>query len=279
MIRGAFILIAVVPLAVGCGAKQSASEGSAGVTTDADSSRIEMTMSGPGNGLPYSATGVLDYARDLGEIVIKSPSDAAEFPGGAMHDRFFGRTIYIGFTIDEKLRWMKQAEDPSGTEIFMPGPGGPSPDRLLDLLVKSSKNVESLGTDDVRGVPARHYRAHLDKKKLGRGFSSYRDNIVIDAWIDEGGLVRRVRIPDTGEDSGPTVADYFDYGVDVDVEVPSAAEIVSEREFFKLVEKECLVMQREKGLRNNELCTAMGGESSGVGPIETTPSTSTEPSK
>jgi hypothetical protein len=278
--RKELILIALVPLAVGCGAKESAADGSAGATEDAGSSRIEMTMSAPDDGLPYSATGAIDYARDRGEIVITSPSDTLEFPGGEMHDRFVGRTIYIGLTLQGELRWTKEVDDLRGTDRFIPGPGGPGPERLLDLLVKSSKKVENLGTDDIRGVPAKHYRAHLDTKKLGGEFTHYGNNVVIDAWIDEDGLVRRVRVPDGGEGSGFTVADYFDYGVDVDVEAPPAEEIISDREFFKLVEKECRVTPSEKGLRNNEFCASIsGGESSLEGPTKTMPRTITEPSK
>ena len=49
----------------------------------------------------------------------------------------------------------------------MPGPGGTSPDRLLKDLIKSSKKVEKLGSEEIRGVTTTHYRAHLDKTKLG----------------------------------------------------------------------------------------------------------------
>ena len=134
------------------------------------------------------------------------------------------------------MYWLKESiDDATGTNRFMPGPGSTSPERLLKDLVESSKKVEKLGSEEIRGIPTTHYRAHLEKDKVGM----WADPGVVDAWIDEQGLPRRIRIPFGGESEGAGVFDLFDFGVPVDVEAPPANEIVSEKEFDKMMEKEC----------------------------------------
>jgi hypothetical protein len=278
--RRALILIVLVPLAVGCGAKKDTFAGAPGAMNDAGSSRIEMTVREKDH-LLFSGTGAIDYSNNRGELVMKT-EDKSFFPLGTMRLRFFGRTTYVGWTLRGKLRWMKEVEDPTGTDRFIPGPGGVSPDRVLQLIVKSSTRVEILDTETIRGVAAKHYRGHLDPKKLGEG-SSGKDpsaqgaETVIDAWIDEDGLVRRLRVPDAGDSM---LMDFFDFGTNVDVEVPPAEEIISDDKFFTLVEQECK-SSHDEAFRGGELCKGFlaigsgGGGSSG--PIETTPRTVTDP--
>lgn len=277
--RRALALIVLVPLAVGCGAKKSALDGSADAMKDAGSSRIEMRSSATDD-LSYSMTGVIDYARDRGDVVIRSTwgNGNSDLPEDGMRARFIGRTSYFGLSLGGKMRWQKETDEASGEDSFLPGPGGARPDRLLELLVKSSEKVEVLGTDDIRGVAAKHYRAHLDPKKQGDEFSYYgREKLVIDAWIDEDGLARRIRVPEGG--SGSTIVDLFDFGVEVDIEAPPADEILSDKEFNRLLKKECLAMRGEKPPPESQVFCAMSGVDEGsseIGPIETVP-TITEP--
>lgn len=273
--RQVLILIALVPLAVACGAKKDAFAGSPGAMKDAGSSRIEISSVG-GNDSPFSGTGAIDYSHNRGEVLIKT-EDKSFFPLGTIHVRFFGGATYIGWTFRGKLRWMKEVEEPTGTDRFIPGPGGTSPDRVLQLLVKSSKKVEILETEQIRGVAAKHYRGHLDPKKLGEDFSEPGDEMVIDAWIDEDGLVRRLRVPDGGVS---IVIDFFDFGAKVDVEAPPADEVLSEEKFFELWAQECK-SSRDKVFREGEFCTTFLALGSGGGgstsPTETMPRTMTEP--
>ena len=275
--RRVLVLVVLVSLAVGCGAKKSVLDGSADAMKDAGSSRVEMKMA-PATPLPaYTATGAMDYAHNRGELVMTSPSNPKEFPGGEMNVRFFGDTTYIGFAIDGKLRWLKETDEPTGTDRFIPGIGGTSPDRLLDSLVKSSKKVEILGSENVRDVSAKHYRAHLDTKKLGEDFSYNGEEAVIDVWIDADGLARRLHVPEEG--AGPLVFDFYDFGAEVDVEAPPAEDVYSEKEFNKLIEKECLAMRGEKPPSESGFFCAYGvGEvSEEEAPTEITPRTITEP--
>jgi hypothetical protein len=274
--RRALLLVVLVPLAVGCGAKESATglDGSADAMKDAGSSRVEMKMTMDGAEFLYSATGTIDYARDRGELLISSSA----LPGGGMQGRFIGKKLFIGWDLAGKVRWQEQSDyEASGTERFIPGPGGASPNNLLSLLVKASKKVEILGTVDIRGVKAKHYRVHLDPKELPDNVTYGAGDRIVDAWIDEKGLVRRLRVPEVGRVSqGATIVDFFDFGVNVEVEAPPAEDIISEKEFSKLVEKECLMARGEKPPPESAFCAFGVGEGSGESRIEELPVTTVE---
>jgi len=168
------------------------------------------------------------------------------------------------------MYWVKQTvEAESGTDRFIPGPGGTRPDRLLEDLTNASKKVEKLGTEEIRGVNATHYRAHLDKTKLGIEDDAEKP-LVVDAWIDDQGLPRRIRVPTGGETDLVAVVDLFDFGVPVDIEVPPANEVVSEDKFDKLMEKECGDVGKDLD-DANPLCMLFGSSGLSMGSTETMP--------
>jgi hypothetical protein len=270
--RWALLIVPLTLLVGGCGSEPGSLEGSDDALKDASSSRIEWKVEGKNLSAWASMryTGSIDYAKNRGEMVMKGASDSA--PEARLV--LVGRDSYIGVEIDGTIRWLKQSvDDATGAEQFFPGPGGTNPERLLQALTNSSTKVEKLGSEDIRGVTATHYRAHLDKTKLGIEGSSDEPGVV-DAWIDEEGLPRRIRIPFGDEADSGYVIDLFDFGVAVDVEAPPAGEVVSEDEFGKLMDKECAGTDKApEGM--NPLCaifgaTLEGGESS---PTETIPTT------
>jgi hypothetical protein len=268
--RRALVLLLLLPVAAGCGAKESSLADSEEALKNAGSSRVDMKVVDSELPPGFSATGSIDYARDLGELVIRSKS--MDRPGSEMRARFIGRTLYTGWTLLGKMRWLKESDyEPAATERFMPGPGGPNPDRLLDILIKASKRLETLGNDEIRGVSTKHYRAHIDKTELGQDASYLPDELVIDAWIDEDGLVRRLRLPDSN--TSATVVDLYDFGVEVNVEAPPAEEIITEKELTKLAEKECAQLPEEKRREESFVCLMSGVSVSGSseGSIETVP--------
>jgi hypothetical protein len=268
--RRAIVALAVLaPLAAGCGAQRGNDLSDAQqAMAKAGTSRIEMSMQAGGKSF-YVATGSMDYEHERGQIFVRPTGDADDWdlPGDVVEGRFIGKTSYFGLVLAGKQRWVKEEDyDPSGADLFMPGPGGPSPDRVLALLFKSSKEVEVLGKDDIRGVSAKHYRGHVDPKKLPDSFGEPGE-LVIDAWIDDDGLVRRLVAPEEDEDgASATTVDLFDFGVPVDVEVPSAAEVITDEEFMKLLEAECdarATTKRKAG--DGGLCSASTGYESDSG--------------
>jgi len=120
---------------------------------------------------------------------------------------------------------------------------------------------------------------NIDKTKLAiEGNRDEGEPGVVEAWIDEQGLPRRVRIPFGGETESGFVVDLFDFGAPVDVEAPPADEVVSEDEFERLMDKVCADADKAPE-KMNPLCAIFGAtltesSSSGSGeysPTETIP--------
>jgi hypothetical protein len=268
------VLVPVVLFLAGCGTAPSSSGGSQPTKNDASTSRVEWTTGG--SDVPEWASlttaGVMDYANNEGELVVKSSSDSP----GEMHALFIGRDTYLGANIDGKMRWGKEPseEAPGGTDRFLPGPRGTKPGAVLAALEAASTKVEQVGEDKVRDVEATHYKAHLDKAKLGKGSDYLPENTVVDAWIDGSGLARRIRLPNG-------VFDFYDYGVQVDIEAPPADEVLTAEAFEKLVTKECNTKKAGDSvpvacLLFGTLTESSGSGSTGYGPTETMPTTVTD---
>jgi hypothetical protein len=193
-----------------------------------------------------------------------------------------GHDTYVGMKMLGQERWLKESEaNVDGSARFVPGPSTPGPDQLLALLTKSSKRVEMVGEEAIRGTPTKHYRAHLDKLKLRERASYLPDDLVVDAWIDDHGLVRRIRVPLGGKDAPVYIVDLYDFGVDVNVKAPPDDEILPEKEFSKLFERECLREHREETSGESPFCLTLisdpgssGSDTApGPGPTVTVPTT------
>jgi hypothetical protein len=246
-VRTFLLALVLVPLAAGCGA-QASSRGASDETvpTDANSSRIEMSVDGGGaHPMTYAVQGAIDYANRRGEFSMSGPKIDSE---PAMRLLFIGRDAYVGMKVLGKMRWQKESNYVStGTDRFLPGPDSVSPSRVLAFLKKFSSDVEMVGDESVRGVKTKHYQARVDTKKLGGKDLGMRHKLVVDAWIDGNGLARRLRIPFGGNDAPVAVVDLFDFGVGVDAQAPPADAIVPEDEFARLAEQECKQEHRESG--------------------------------
>jgi hypothetical protein len=261
------LALLLVPLAAGCGTEAGSLDGSDEALSDAGSSRIEMSVGGGAPEMKYSIRGAMDYAHHRGEFSMSDPKDRS---GEGAHLLFIGRDAYFGMKILGKVRWQKESNyESSGTDRFLPGPDGASPDQVLGLLKKLSRNVEEVGDEKVRGVSTNHYRAHLDTKKLGEEEALLPDELVVDAWIDGNGLARRLRVPFGAKDEPVSVMEMFDFGVDVNVQAPPADAIVSEDEFAQLAEQECKREHRERG--ESQICAIFAGSGTSSGPTETMP--------
>lgn len=125
-----------------------------------------------------------------------------------------------------------------------------NPQELLELLESVAGEVETLGTETLKGVETTHYRASLDAASLEGSvpaeerddFRAFTDELVartgvgeipVDVWLGGDGLVRRLRLDVAATESGASepsrvVVTYelWDYGEDVDIDVPRAAEVV-----------------------------------------------------
>jgi hypothetical protein len=124
------------------------------------------------------------------------------------------------------------------------------PRKMLDFLRAASEQIETVGTEELRGVGTTHYRATVnlaDYEKLAPASKREElrsmlgemigqtglDEIPVDVWLDELGLVRRLHMSFTDTQPGTTDSvqatmtfELYDYGKVVDVELPPAAEVV-----------------------------------------------------
>jgi hypothetical protein len=278
MRRLSVLLLLLVPFAAGCGSDPGSQQGSGDALKDASSSRVELKLEGKGIidwGLMRS-TGSIDYANSRGELAFTGKSDSTPEARALI----VGRDSYLGAKVGDTMYWVKESgESARAADRFMPGATGMRPDRLLKDLIKASNKVEKLGSEDIRGVTTTHYRAHLDKSKLGID-GKQNEPGVVEAWIDEQGLPRRVRVPYGGETDPVAVADLFDFGVPVDVKAPPADDILTEEAFSKLMDKECAKVKAPRDLEDaNPLCLLFGttlepsDSDVQISPTETVPTT------
>lgn len=104
-------------------------------------------------------------------------------------------------------------------------------------------SIERVGEEEVRGSATTHYRATLDLRKAAREAEAITDRVAferfldslgtsqldVDLWVDDDGRLRRYRYdqalpPEAGGGQAAIALEYFDYGSDVDVRIPSVEE-------------------------------------------------------
>jgi hypothetical protein len=121
-----------------------------------------------------------------------------------------------------------------------------SPLETFEQLRATGSKVEEIGSQDVRGVPTRHFRAVLDlsddlddlPQMPGVDLEAFRTQlsaVPVDVWLDEDDLVRRQRtslrlgVPSgTGSTTSvvvTTTIEVFDYGKPVRIEVPAPDQV------------------------------------------------------
>jgi hypothetical protein len=124
------------------------------------------------------------------------------------------------------------------------------PRKMLEFLRAASDEIETVGTEKLRGVRATHYRATLnlsdydrlvpaDKREELRSMlgemieQTGLGEIPVDVWLDEFGLIRRLDMSFAATQPGTTESvdasmtfELYDYGKAVEVEPPPAAEVV-----------------------------------------------------
>ena len=247
--RGAWGLLAVALLATGCGSTVE-SPGS-GESSSADTSRFEMVMTRTDMRGKMVLTGLADYRRRNG-VFRTAFADGAD-PGESYNGnatpgdeaRIFGNTSYVQWTVkDDKTYWVKEVEEPGGypDETISPFPGtGLDPKQAFQLIRAAESDSKNLGEEDVRGAPTTHHRIEVDPKELAEHLPAERkpdledptqsEPFPVDVWVDDEDRVRRLLIRDemAGGDSMTITTEFFDFGIEVDVDRPSDDVISSER--------------------------------------------------
>ncbi len=255
---------------------------SASTSADATSGRFsfEMSMTLPGSSEPFvfSGQGAFDasaerasFAMDLsasakligGFVAGLAGPSAGDLPGFDDPEGWKieivqdGNIDYVRFpALDDQLpegkTWIRGAEAVTGSgfdfddlEQFT----NHDPRELLDSLRGITSDIETAGTEQLRGVETTHYRAAVDPARLAKSEDREGqpapqslverltgqfgvDDIPLDVWIDTNGLVRKLTTafaatdPSTTQSSEVSMSfELWDYGESVEIEVPPAAQV------------------------------------------------------
>ena len=258
--------LAVVLAAVGCGAEASPPdvESAADSTKATGSARVETVTRSTfaGQERVFRSSGVVDYTNDRRE-------EATVFPAAGDTSPQSLRTITIGTVSWSELpgsdgiplgnkRWVRydsrelekpeqqpEAEtrvddgDPIVATLVSTAPTT-SLDDLLDSLDGVAPDPVRVGDEHVRGVETTRYRTQLDLGEAIRLEGDGGGPVELDIWIGEDGLIRRVvqRHDSTGDPSWSfeTTTEFFDFGVEADIQPPPAGEVMEWEELTRLSE-------------------------------------------
>ena len=179
-------------------------------TTAAGSSRVEIRASRAeaGEETALACDGAVDYQRKRLQL---SCNDA------------FGETIVIGTAVyvrSEAIRvhtgkpWASTKLEESDSVFEL------SPHKLLEMLRAASLETERVGEEDVRGTSTVRYRLTVD---CVQGELDCEGTAPVEVWIDGDGLVRRIW---ADQELGAGTIEFFDFGVEVDIEPPPADEVM-----------------------------------------------------
>lgn len=94
------------------------------------------------------------------------------------------------------------------------------PTQALDSLQKNLTGVTKVGTAQVHGVSATHYKATVAKTAGTTAAGVY------DVWVGDDGYIYRVRTTVAGAGAVTATSNLFDFGKPVTVTVPPASETV-----------------------------------------------------
>jgi hypothetical protein len=126
-------------------------------------------------------------------------------------------------------KWIATPVDAGDDRLALLDPVG-----LLERLRSASSKVETIGREQVRGVPTDHVRLTVARDQLDLDAEKSEDRsetLTVEIWIDGEGVIRRFRAEDTPGAVG--TLEFFDFGAAVEIEPPPAGEVaeMGETEF------------------------------------------------
>jgi len=209
MVAGALCLAVLALGVAGCGTapeRSSPVDAAASATEAHGTARI--VMHGEAVDLPkYQCEGVVDYERHRSHARCEFGGPELELIGidGLLYTRWYA----AGEVFPEREGWTKETVPEDEPTPF-------EPTGLLGYLRVHAESSEELGGETVRGVVTTRYRLEVVADD---------ERAVVDVWVDDQHLVRRMRFTD--EQGGADEIEFYDFGVPVDVEAPPASEIDS----------------------------------------------------
>ena len=252
--RLAFAFVATVAVvAAACGGVESQPNlAKAAEKTETSGSFAFEVTARPSDGESFSGVceGVVDNLRVLARLTCDADGDSA-----------FG--TFEAITIDDTSYRKDRGEQKWTKEPVVDDDSlaGFSPIKLLELLRSASLKTERVGGEEVRGESTVRHALTVDCKKAEL-FDCDGQTAVVGVWIDDDGLVRRIRL----DHRLAVNLEFFDFGVPVEVEVPPADQVTTEPPPVPLETQPCAAVVAEP-LRVEQVLVALGRN--GYGPSVT----------
>lgn len=202
--------------------------------------------------LSFSGEGVMDFDEEVGRMEMELPA-----MGTATQTIFHEGTVYtqIPTGAGGEEQWIRH----EGGRAATPGMDG-DPIGMVEVVEAAEGDIEELGDDEIRGVAVDGFAFTVAGSELAQGDDEVPQgmgdlDVPMEVWLDGDDRVRRLVMElDTGavmqsgtdesadgQQDGPgTVGDmatltvtmeFFDFGTDVDVELPADEDVISADEF------------------------------------------------
>jgi hypothetical protein len=228
---------------------------------------IDMNIEIAGQSVHMTGAGVVDTSQRKAQLDLDM-SDLANLTGGDQTDPsklhmqelldgfiLYMRAPFFESSLPHGKKWLRmdiqevgKAEGFNLGALQQPGAGS-DPSQWIQFL-RSSSDIEKVGTEKVRGVETTHYKgvSHLDKlagalppanRKAARDTAARLkqltgiESMPVEAWIDSEGLVRRVKVlldykhlPGIDQSMRMDMTeDLYDFGATVDTSPPPSDEV------------------------------------------------------
>lgn len=229
---------------------------------------MDMEMDGPSGAVVATGEGLFDIAAKRGEMTMEMemPDAPAGTPDlGTIESVYDGTVVYMKMpaatALPDGKPWIRFDFQTVGESMGLDfgalmQAGTSDPTQSLQYLRGASGEVETIGEEEVRGETAIHYRATIVFDKIvEQAPAEQRDRlrptievmkewvgsagVPVDVWIDDEG--RMVRLDQrfeyaAGPAAGTSMAmtlEMYDFGVEVDVEVPPASQVTDLQELME----------------------------------------------
>jgi len=237
--------------------------------------------------------GVSDYLNDrfeyrtepggcraimIGDVTYSESPVEEGFPAGKHWMKFDGARVGSEAEFEQSFEQSQQQTTDAGGmvtaySVAVFSSPEPTPDEYLDDLRETSGEPERVGEEDVRGVSTTRYHSTIDVHSSTRrmleaeGWKSlnierYLEDIQavreIDVWVDDDGLVRRTvdtETPAPGALTWIVTTEYFDFGLDAEIQAPPAAEVLTPEELQRVTDEQNRAYEREIRKWRDELPT------------------------
>ncbi len=189
------------------------------------STTAKLSMEMTAGGMVTTATGEIDYRGDQ-----PATSMTMTIPGGGGEVQMImvDGAMYMTLPIQGQDGWFKlDLSDTGALGDELGSLGGMDLRDTMKTFTEGVESVEEIGTEEVNGVTATHYRVTADPEAmsgvLGDSAADIPETLVYDVWLDEQG--RFTKMAADLEESGKMEMNVTDWGTDVSIEAPPADQV------------------------------------------------------